>query len=354
LFPEDKRLRVTVGDKFLFTYNEPERAIAEYKKAIEIDPLYHPAYNGLGYAYSALGNYGDAERTFKKYTELLPDESNPHDSYAEVLMKQGHFDHAIAEYKRSLSINPQFITSYLGLGMSYVLMGNADEGRRQYRVLYDMAEDDNDRIQSLTASSRSYLIEGMYDRAIGERRKLYALLQKADDFVRMAYNIMGTAEVFAEAGKPKEAQNELQQALQITHDSKFPAEARVVALQFVMYEEAVVALAFDDFTTAKSKSAEFATLAGTFGNPVQIQISHQLAGQIALKEKRYDDALRELQQADQRSALTLYHIARVHAAKGESEKARECFGRAANFNDMSYEYAIVRLKAKTEFEKVKL
>jgi len=45
----------------------------------------------LGYSYRNLGNFDDAETAFKKYIELIPNDPNPYDSYAEMLLKQGGF-----------------------------------------------------------------------------------------------------------------------------------------------------------------------------------------------------------------------------------------------------------------------
>ena len=38
-----------------------------------------------------LSHYDDAEAAFKKYVQLIPDDPNPLDSYAELLMKRGRF-----------------------------------------------------------------------------------------------------------------------------------------------------------------------------------------------------------------------------------------------------------------------
>ncbi|MEK7672075.1 MAG: tetratricopeptide repeat protein, partial [Bacteroidota bacterium] len=351
LYPDDKRLRSTVGDVFFFTYNEPELGIAEYKKAIEIDASYHPAYNSIGYVYGILGKYDEAEKALKKYTELLPDEANPHDTYAEVLMKQGKFDESIAEYKKSLSIDPKFYFSHIGLGMDYVFTGRADDGRKQFQTLYDVAFDDNDRSQAITASTKSYLFEGNYHKAIIEQKTNYTLSEKANDVAGMAYGLIGIAELYVEAGKPKEAMHELQRALRLINGSKFPSESKAQGLQSIWYQEAFVAYASNDVATAKAKLKKYEHAADKAGNTVQMERAHQLAGRIALKEKRYDDALSELQQAGQRDAQTLFEFANAYAAKGETVKAKEFFTKAVNFNDMSWGYAYVRVKATEELAK---
>ncbi|MDQ3224723.1 MAG: tetratricopeptide repeat protein [Gemmatimonadota bacterium] len=68
----------------------------EYRKSVELAPDFAPAYNLLGYALRATADYAEAEKAFKKYIELIPEDPNPYDSYAELLMKMGRFDESIA------------------------------------------------------------------------------------------------------------------------------------------------------------------------------------------------------------------------------------------------------------------
>ena len=66
--------------------------------------LDHPAsYNQLGSAHRFLENFSAAETPFTKYIELIPNDPNPHDSYAELLMKMGRFDDSIKAYERPLA-----------------------------------------------------------------------------------------------------------------------------------------------------------------------------------------------------------------------------------------------------------
>ena len=69
----------------------------------------------MGYAYRQLGDFANAERAFKKYIELIPNDPNPYDSYAELLMKMGRFDESIAQYRKALSIDEHFLNSHMGI-----------------------------------------------------------------------------------------------------------------------------------------------------------------------------------------------------------------------------------------------
>ena len=70
-------------------------------KATAINPSFSTPYNQLGYAYRFLEKFPEAEDAFKKYTQLIPDDPNPYDSYAELLMKMGRFDESIKSLPES-------------------------------------------------------------------------------------------------------------------------------------------------------------------------------------------------------------------------------------------------------------
>ena len=80
-----------------------------------------------------MGQYPEAEQAFKKYIELIPGDPNPYDSYAELLMKTGRFEESIKNYEKALSVDPNFIASYIGIGNNHVFMGKPEEARKSLR-----------------------------------------------------------------------------------------------------------------------------------------------------------------------------------------------------------------------------
>src|SRR6185369_9695065 len=93
-YPNDERAHFNLGG-FYFGQQDFTQAIGHYKRATELAPDYSTAFNILGYAYRQNEAYSDAENAFKKYIELIPNDPNPYDSYAELLLKMGRFDEAI-------------------------------------------------------------------------------------------------------------------------------------------------------------------------------------------------------------------------------------------------------------------
>jgi tetratricopeptide (TPR) repeat protein len=87
-YPQDERAHFLLGNNYFGQQDYP-KALGEYQKSVEIAPDFAPAYNLLGYAYRQVGRYDDAEKAFKKYIDLVPNDPNPYDSYAELLIWEG-------------------------------------------------------------------------------------------------------------------------------------------------------------------------------------------------------------------------------------------------------------------------
>ncbi len=137
-FPQDKRLNFLAG-YWLYRQDEFERSKKPTLQALADDPNYATAYNQLGYLYSRTGDYDKALEALSKYVQLLPDQPNPHDSYAEVLRLSGRFNDALEHYRMALKIDPTFYISQKELGETYSLMGNEEQARVEYLKAIDQA-----------------------------------------------------------------------------------------------------------------------------------------------------------------------------------------------------------------------
>src|SRR5215218_5710598 len=149
-YPQDERAHAVLGNAYI-GQQQYDKAIAEFRKAIELNPSYSAAYNSLGYAYRPAGNDVEAEKAFKKYIELVPNDPNPYDSYAELLMKTGRFDESIAQYRKALSVDSTFGSSHIGIAANLMFQGKHDASVAEAQKLYDAARDDGDRRTALFA-----------------------------------------------------------------------------------------------------------------------------------------------------------------------------------------------------------
>jgi len=344
-YPEDERAHLVLAN----SYNgrqDYENTIQELKKAIELAPNYSPAYNSLGYAYRSVGNNAEAEKAFKKYIVLVPNDPNPYDSYAELLMKTGRFDESIAQYRKALSIDPHFVASHYGIASDLTFQGKHAQAIAETQKMDAAAQNDGDRRFAMFTRTVVYLDQGKTDRALQEMDKQYALGAKIGDTAAMAGDAESAGDILLNAGKPDEARKRYDQALSLQDKSSLSSEVKEDANLAHHYDLGRVALAKNDLATAKSEAAEYLRGAEAKQNDFRIRQAHELAGVIATKEKNFDQAISELEKANQQDPYVIYESAVAYAGKGDQAKAKEAYKQAAEMYILpTINYALIRVKA---------
>lgn len=344
-YPNDERARFNLGGYYFGQQDFPS-AILHYKKATELAPKYSPAYNILGYAYRQNEDYANAEQAFRKYIELIPNDPNPYDSLAELFLKMGKFDESITQYQKALTIDSNFINSHLGIGAALMYQGKAAEAAAEFNKIMTKARSDGERRAALFALTALAADGGKWDQALAEVDKQYALGEKTGDVPNLAGDLQLRGNVLAEMGKYDEAKQAYERALKATVDSNLSPEIKENTKLFQHYNLARVALGKKDFAAAKAEAEEFRKGAATSQNPAQVKQAHELAGMIALAEKKYDQAITELQQANQQNPYNLYRLCQAYQGKDDKAKAKDSCTKAAAFNSLpAVNYAFIRLKA---------
>ncbi|MBL7070886.1 MAG: tetratricopeptide repeat protein [Candidatus Omnitrophica bacterium] len=110
-----------------FVYNRKDRvdeAIEKYKEAIKLDPDFDQAYNDLGIAYRRKGLLDEATAVYKKALEINPDFAEAHYNLANVYSKKEMRAEAIAEYRKALEIDPDFGEAHNNLSFAYYQTGD--------------------------------------------------------------------------------------------------------------------------------------------------------------------------------------------------------------------------------------
>ena len=121
---------------------------------------------------------------------------------------------------------------------------------------------------------------------------------------------------------------------------------------FHHYNLARVALAKKDLKTATTEAEAFRKGTQTLNNPFATRQAHELMGMLALERKDYNNALAELQQANQQNPYDLYRLCQAHQGKGDVEKAKEYCKKAATFNSLpQLNLAFIRAKAASQVGK---
>ena len=164
MYPKDKRLLYLVGN-WLMGENECGPSQKMFERALALDKNYPAALNDLGYAYARNREFAEAFAAMERYVAVLPKEPNPHDSYAELLRMAGRFDAALEHYRAALKIDPDFVSSQLGLGDTYALMGNEVQARAEYDNAIQAAHTDADRLDYGLQKAMSWARENNFAEA---------------------------------------------------------------------------------------------------------------------------------------------------------------------------------------------
>ena len=344
-FPNDERANFALAG-YYFGQQEMPKAIEYYKKATELAPTFSSAFNLLGYAYRQNVDYANAEAAFRKYIELIPNDPNPYDSYAELLLKMGRFDEAITQYKKALAIDSNFLNSHFGIAAALTYQGKSSDALAELQKMTDKARSDGERRTALFGQMVVAADGGKLDQALTELQKQYALGEKTNDIPAMAADLQLKGNILLEMGKYPDAKQAYEQALKMTADSNLSQEIKENTSLFHHFNLARVAIGERDLATAKKETDEFRKGAETAKNPGLIKQAHELAGRIALQEKNYDQAIAELDQSNQQNPSDLYLLGEAYQGKGDVAKAKESFTKAAKFNSLPLlNYAFVRTKA---------
>jgi tetratricopeptide (TPR) repeat protein len=261
-------------------------------------------------------------------------------------MKTGRFDESIAQYRKALSIDPHFVASHYGIASDLTFQGKHAQAIAETQKMDAAAQNDGDRRFAMFARTVVYLDQGRTDRALQEMDKQYALGAKIGDTAAMAGDAETTGDILLNSGKPDEASKRYDQALSLQDKSSLSSEVKEDAKLAHHYNLGRVALAKNDLATAKSHAEQYLKGAEAKQNGFRIRQAHELAGQIAVKEKNFDQAVSELEKANQQDPYVVYQIALAYAGKGDQAKAKEAYKRSAEMYILpTINYALIRAKA---------
>ncbi|HKP37757.1 MAG TPA: tetratricopeptide repeat protein [Pyrinomonadaceae bacterium] len=344
-YPDDERANFALAG-YHFGQQEIPQAIQYYRKATELAPDFSSAWNLLGYAYRQNVDYANSESAFKKYIELIPNDPNPYDSYAELLLKMGKFDESITQYRKSLAIDQNFINAHQGIGMALLYKGNANDAAAEIQKIAGKARSDAETRTALFALTVVDVDSGNWDKALADVDKQYALGEKTNDLPGMTGDLQLKGNILLEMGKYAEAKALFEKALTMTEASNLSQQIKDNTRLFHHYNLARVALGKKDMPTTKREAGAFRTGAAARNNPGQMRQVHQLIGLIALEMKDYEKAVSELQQANQQNPYDLYRLCQAYKGKGDASQAKAFCKRAAEFNSLpNLQYAFIRKKA---------
>ncbi|MGB6031861.1 MAG: tetratricopeptide repeat protein, partial [Bacteroidota bacterium] len=170
-YPKEKHVLYLLAKTFAAT--DAEQAIGYLKRALELDPNYVFALNLLGYLYMRIGEFERARECFERYASILPDNPNVYDCMGELYFRMGKLDMAVAEYKKTTDMDPNFFYSWTGLAYISAV-------REDYGTALGYAERMIANAPSPAIAARGYHLRAFFFHWLGRSREALEDLQTAE------------------------------------------------------------------------------------------------------------------------------------------------------------------------------
>ncbi|MBI5958990.1 MAG: tetratricopeptide repeat protein [Chloroflexi bacterium] len=95
------------------------QALEDYNRALELDETLIPAYINRGMLYMSQGNFGLALTDFDLAAALAPDNAVIYHNRALVHAAEGHYDLAITDLQQAITLDPDYAAPHAALGAVY-------------------------------------------------------------------------------------------------------------------------------------------------------------------------------------------------------------------------------------------
>jgi tetratricopeptide (TPR) repeat protein len=346
MYPNDERCQAALGGLY-YGRNEYQQAVAAYERGLQANPDFVPIYNILGYTYRNLGDNAKAEMAFQRAIVLDPDNPNGYDSYAELLLKVGRYQDSIETYEKALALDPLFPSAVMGIASNLMHMEEYDEARTRLAAVNDLAPHDGIKSGVCWATAITYVDQGNFDAALEELHRNYELSKNINDVGAMSIDLNNMGFVLMEAGRYTDAATAFEQALELRLQGDRPENIKDQIRAFYLYNQGRLAVAAGNLREAEAISQEFsARVTEVDGGPFMEKAAHELAGIVALAEKKYALALEDLNQADTTSADNMFRIAQAYQGLGDTAAARQWYEYVVTYRGgLNLSYSLVRHQA---------
>ena len=147
-----------------------------FRRAIELDPGYGPAYAGLATAHSTLyewfgandADLAGAERASERALELGPDLAEAHVARGCALSLMRRYEDASKEFEESIRLNPNLFDAYYYYARTRFARGDVAGSAELFRKAADVRQED---FQSPFLLAQSLKMLGQHDEASAWRRE---------------------------------------------------------------------------------------------------------------------------------------------------------------------------------------
>ena len=337
MYPRDKHLLYLAGN-WLMGENGNDQAQRFFEKALAIDRNFPAALNDLAYVDARNRQFDKAFDAMDRYVKLLPNEPNPQDSYGELKRMAGEFDSALRHYNAALKIDPDFVSSQLGLADTYALMGNQDQARIEYDKAIRFAHNEADRLTYSIQKALTYVRDGNYAEADKQLLEIAETAHSKEQDLQEAQALREMAEYQADDNVALKHLKLAEEAL--SHRNTISASDRDEELSRILRNRAVRAQRSGNHDLAEKSLQQLEALASGSRNRL-IQSSYQGAmGSLLMDQKKYQEAIEHLEE-DRDNPFTMDLLVQAYYQTSQNDKLHEIEVKLRGTNVPTVEQAVV-------------
>ena len=254
----------------LLNSGKVEAAIAQFAKALEVEPAYATAHNNLGNALLRLGRADESLAHLRKAVELEPRNADVRNNLGNTLLQLGRREEAAAQYleavqidssygegynnlgalalssgrvaesiehlRRALQIMPRRADAHNNIANAYVRAGRIGEAVRHYNQAIALKPDDIN-----TQNNFAWLLATCPDARLRDGGKAVELAERADRASGGNNPVIAAtlSAAYAEVGRFPEAVTAARRALDLASRSGNTALADAVRAQVALYESGI-------------------------------------------------------------------------------------------------------------------
>ena len=113
--------------------NQFEEAMAFYQQALSLNPKHIYALNNLGHIFKKMKKYDEAITYYQKALEINPDYADTYNNLGAVLQEKGMLEESIAYYENAVRVKEDFVEAYLNLGNAFKEEGQLQDAEKYFR-----------------------------------------------------------------------------------------------------------------------------------------------------------------------------------------------------------------------------
>jgi len=336
MYPKDKHLFYLAGN-WLMGENGNDQAQKFMERALAIDKNFPAALNDLAYLYARNRQFDKAFADMDRYVALLPKEPNPQDSYGELLRMAGNFEGSLKHYQAALNIDPDFVTSQVGLGDTYALMGNQEQARIEYDKAIRYAHNEADRLTYSMQKAMTWVRDGKFAEADKSFQEIAQTAHAKDQDLQeaQAYRHLAEYQTDDNAGLKY-----LQQAEESLGHRTISEGDKDEELSRILRNRTVRAAHAGNEPLADQSLKQLEALAASGRNRVVQSSYNGAAGTLLMNQKKFDEAIICLEE-DQDNPFTMELLVQAYYQTNQSDKLADAEARLRGTNVPTIEQAIV-------------